>query len=152
MMVSNYFRCFPTRASQPLSPLLILIISKLRASRTEKRTLFKVCVSFIKQTIFVFNHSFHLDIMIVFDEQFSLHRLETLGDRKEMTVPIDMDYMGIDEDTDFEMELSKDFIREVEKFYRDNGCIPTADELKRLMEKYDYGCHPAPDGDTEPFD
>ena len=60
--------------------------------------------------------------------------------------------VGIDEDTDFDMELSKDFIREVEKFYRDNGRIPTADELKRLMEKYDYGCHPAPDGDTEPFD
>ena len=90
--------------------------------------------------------------MIVFDEQFSLHRLETPGDRKEMTVPIVMDYMGIDEDTDFDMELSKDFIREVEKFYRDNGRIPTADELKRLVEKYDYGCHPAPDGDTEPFD
>ena len=58
--------------------------------------------------------------------------IETPSDRKEMTVPIDMDYMGIDEDTDFDMELSKDFIREV--------------------EKYDYGCHPAPDGDIEPFD
>ena len=78
--------------------------------------------------------------------------IETPSDRKEMTVPIDMDYMGIDEDTDFDMELSKDFIREVEKFYRDNGRIPTADELKRLVEKYDYGCHPAPDGDIEPFD
>ena len=78
--------------------------------------------------------------------------IETPNDRKEMTVPIDMDYMGIDEDTDFDMELSKDFIREVEKFYRDNGRIPTADELKRLVEKYDYGCHPAPDGDIEPFD
>ena len=77
--------------------------------------------------------------------------IETPSDRKEMTVPIDMDYMGIDEDTDFDMELSKDFIRE-EKFYRDNGRIPTADELKRLVEKYDYGCHPAPDGDIEPFD
>ena len=61
--------------------------------------------------------------------------IETPSDRKEMTVPIDMDYMGIDEDTDFDMELSKDFIREVEKFYRDNGRIPTADELKRLVEK-----------------
>ena len=78
--------------------------------------------------------------------------IETPSDRKEMTVPIDMDYMGIDEDTDFDMELSKDFIREVEKFYRDNGRIPTADELKRLVEKYDYGCHPATDGDIEPFD
>ncbi len=78
--------------------------------------------------------------------------IETPSERKEMTVPIDMDYMGIDEDTDFDMELSKDFIREVEKFYRDNGRIPTADELKRLVEKYDYGCHPAPDGDIEPFD
>ena len=82
------------------------------------------------------------------------------GYKEELTVttsvygmkPIDMDYMGIDEDTDFDMELSKDFIREVEKFYRDNGRIPTADELKRLVEKYDYGCHPAPDGDIEPFD
>ena len=35
--------------------------------------------------------------------------IETPSDRKEMTVPIDMDYMGIDEDTDFDMELSKDF-------------------------------------------
>ena len=78
--------------------------------------------------------------------------IETPSDRKEMTAPIDMDYMGIDEDTDFDMELSKDFIREMEKNYRDNGHIPTADELKRLVEKYDYGCHPAPDGDTEPFD
>ena len=64
--------------------------------------------------------------------------IETPSDRKEMTVPIDMDYMGIDEDTDFDMELSKDFIREVEKFYR-------------LVEKYDYGCHPAPDGDIERY-
>ena len=64
--------------------------------------------------------------------------IETPNDRKEMTVPIDM-------------ELSKDFIREVEKFYRDNGRIPTADELKRLVEKYDYGCHPAPDGDIERY-
>ena len=77
--------------------------------------------------------------------------IETPSDRKEMTVPIDMDYMGIDEDTDFDMELSKDFIREVEKFYRDYGRIPTADELKRLVEKYDYGCHPAPDGDIERY-
>ena len=59
--------------------------------------------------------------------------IETPSDRKEMTAPIDMDYMGIDEDTDFDMELSKDFIREVEKYYRDNGRIPTADELKRLV-------------------
>ena len=36
--------------------------------------------------------------------------IETPSERKEMTVPIDMDYMGIDEDTDFDMELSKDFI------------------------------------------
>ena len=42
--------------------------------------------------------------------------------------------MGIDEDTDFDMELSKDFIREVEKYYKDNGNIPTAKELKRLEE------------------
>ena len=51
---------------------------------------------------------------------------ETPSDRKEMTVPIDMDYMGIDEDTDFDMELSKDFIREVEKFHRDRQtCLKT---------------------------
>ena len=77
--------------------------------------------------------------------------IETPSDRKEMTVPIDMDYMGIDEDTDFDMELSKDIIREVEKFYRDNGRIPTARELKRLVEQYDYGCHPAPDSETERY-
>ena len=63
--------------------------------------------------------------------------IETPSDWKEMTVPIDMDYRGIEEDTDFDMEHSKDFIREVEKFYRDNGRIPTADELKRLVKKYD---------------
>ena len=51
---------------------------------------------------------------------------ETPSDRKEMAVPIDMDYMGIDEDTDFDMELSKDFIREVEKFHRDRQtCLKT---------------------------
>ena len=77
--------------------------------------------------------------------------VETPKGQKEMTVYLDMDYMGIDEDTDFDMELSKDFIREVEKFYRDNGRIPTADELKRLVEKYDYGCHPAPDSDIERY-
>ena len=33
----------------------------------------------------------------------------------------------------------------------DNGRIPTADELKRLVEKYDYGCHPAPEGDIEQY-
>ena len=65
--------------------------------------------------------------------------VETSNERKELTVPIDMDYMGISEDMDFDMELSKDFIREVEKFYTDNERIPTADELKRLVEKYDYG-------------
>ena len=77
--------------------------------------------------------------------------VETPKGRKEMTVYLDMDYMGIDEDTDFDMELSKDFIREVEKYYKDNGSIPTAKELKRLVEKYDYGCHPAPDGDIERY-
>ena len=78
--------------------------------------------------------------------------IETPSDRKEMTVLIDMDYMGIDEDTDFDMELSKDFIREVEIFYNENGRIPSSNTLKKLVEKYDYGCHTAPDGDTEPFD
>ena len=63
--------------------------------------------------------------------------IETPSDWKEMTVPFDMNYRGIEEDTDFDMEHSKDFIREVEKFYRDNGRIPTAEELKRLVEKYD---------------
>ena len=78
--------------------------------------------------------------------------IETPSDRKEMTVLIDMDYMGIDEDTDFDMELSKDFIREVEIFYNENGRIPSSNTLKKLVEKYNYGCHPAPDGDTKPFD
>ena len=77
--------------------------------------------------------------------------IETPNDRKEMTVQLDMDYMGIDEDTDFDMELSKDFIREVELFYNENERIPNAGELKRLVEKYDYGCHPAPDGDIERY-
>ena len=78
--------------------------------------------------------------------------IETPSERKEMTVSIDMDYMGIDEDTDFDMELSKDFIREVEIFYNENERIPSSNTLKKLVEKYDYGCHPAPDGDIEPFD
>ena len=77
--------------------------------------------------------------------------IETPKGRKDMTVPLDMDYMGIDEDTDFDMELSKDFIREVEIFYNNNGRIPTSNELKRLVEKYDYGCNPAPDGDIERY-
>ncbi len=77
--------------------------------------------------------------------------IETPSDQKEMTVPIDMDYMGIDEDTDFDMELSKDFIREVEKFYRDNGRIPTVDELKRLVEKHDYNWRPPHLDDNERY-
>ena len=77
--------------------------------------------------------------------------IETPNDRKEMTVSLDMDYMGIDEDTDFDMELSKDFIREVEIYYKEHGSIPTSNTLKKLVEKYDYGCHPAPDGDIERY-
>ena len=77
--------------------------------------------------------------------------IETPKDRKEMTVPLDMDYLGIDEDTDFDMELSKDFIREVEIFNKKHRRIPTSKELKKLVENYDYGCYPAPDGDTERF-
>lgn len=42
--------------------------------------------------------------------------IKTPNDRKEMTVYLDMDYMGLDEDSDFDMELSRDFIREVEKY------------------------------------
>lgn len=64
-----------------------------------------------------------------------------------MTVPIGMDYIGIDEDTDFDLELSKDFIRELEIIYNENGRIPSSNTLKYLVEKYHYGCHPAPDGD-----
>jgi hypothetical protein len=77
--------------------------------------------------------------------------IETPSDRKEMTVPIDMDYMGFDEDTDFDMELSKDIIREVEIYYKESERIPTARELKRLVKQYDYGCHPAPDSETERY-
>ena len=77
--------------------------------------------------------------------------IETPKDRKEMTVSLDMDYMGIDEDTDFDMSLSKDFMREVEIFYNEKGHLPTAGELKRLVEQYDYGCHPAPDGDLKRY-
>ena len=77
--------------------------------------------------------------------------IETPEDRREMTLPIDMDYMGFDEDTDFDMELSKDIIREVEIYYKESERIPTAKELKRLVEQYDYGCNPAPDSETERF-
>ena len=75
--------------------------------------------------------------------------IKTQKEQKEMTVLLNMTDMGLNENADFDMELSKDFIREVEKFFNTNGSLPDAEQLKRLVEQHDYGYHPNPDGNIE---
>ena len=70
--------------------------------------------------------------------------IKTQKEQKEMTVLLNMPNMGLNKNADFDMELSKDFIREVEKFYTTNGNIPNAEQLKKLVEQHDYGYHPTP--------
>lgn len=61
------------------------------------------------------------------------------NERQDMKVELDITKMGIDPKGEFEFELTKDFIRETEKFYFDNHRLPTAMELKGLVENRFYG-------------
>ncbi|MCK9545029.1 MAG: hypothetical protein M0R03_23685 [Novosphingobium sp.] len=56
----------------------------------------------------------------------------------DMLVELDMDYMGINWDGEFEDELSKDFKRAVDSYYTDNGTLPNALDLRRLVEQNYY--------------
>jgi hypothetical protein len=63
----------------------------------------------------------------------------TLSESEILTVTLDMGYMGIRRETEFDFELSKDISREVASFAGEYGRIPTAEELKERVEKYQYG-------------
>lgn len=59
--------------------------------------------------------------------------------KQDIMVELDIAKMGIDPKGEFELELEKDFIRETEKFYFQNYRLPTAMELKGLIENHFYG-------------
>ena len=52
--------------------------------------------------------------------------------------PVSLSYMGINWDSEFEVEFSKDLQRYMNKFYAANNRIPTANEYKGLTEMHLY--------------
>ena len=60
-------------------------------------------------------------------------------EKQDMMVELDIAKMGIDPKGEFELELTKDFSRETEKFNFQNHRLPTAMELKGLVENHFYG-------------
>ena len=65
--------------------------------------------------------------------------MEAPGAKKNIKVCLDAVKMGIDTKGEFEMELSKDFLREVEKFYALSKRLPTFSDLKGMVECHFYG-------------
>ena len=65
--------------------------------------------------------------------------MEAPGVKKNIKVCLDAVKMGIDTKGEFEMELSKDFLREVESFHTRNKRLPTFYDLKRMVECHFYG-------------
>ena len=65
--------------------------------------------------------------------------MEAPGVKKNIKVCLDAVKMGIDTKGEFEMELSKDFLREVENFHTHNKRLPTFYDLKRMVECHFYG-------------
>ena len=65
--------------------------------------------------------------------------MEAPGVKKNIKVCLDAVKMGIDTKGEFEMELSKDFLREVENFHTRNKRLPTFYDLKRMVECHFYG-------------
>ena len=59
--------------------------------------------------------------------------------KKNIKVCLDAVKMGIDTKGEFEMELSKDFLREVENFHIRNKRLPTFSDLKGMVESHFYG-------------
>lgn len=56
-----------------------------------------------------------------------------------ISVPIDIAYMGISWNGEFEMELWKDFDREINKYFKRDNKLPTTQILKALIERHYYG-------------
>ncbi|MBR2265992.1 MAG: hypothetical protein IJ882_04875 [Paludibacteraceae bacterium] len=50
--------------------------------------------------------------------------------------PVSLSYMGINWNSEFEMEFSKDLQRDMNKFYAANNRIPTANEYRNLTEMH----------------
>lgn len=65
--------------------------------------------------------------------------MEAPGEKQTIEVNLDAAKMGIDPKGEFEMELFKDFRREVEKYYNQHGHLPTVDYLKQEIEQCFYG-------------
>lgn len=61
------------------------------------------------------------------------------GGYKDMTLHLDMGRMGISEDMEFDMELSKDIIRAAESFCVGHGRFPRPQELEEVVERNYYG-------------
>ena len=64
--------------------------------------------------------------------------MEAPGEKQTIEVCLNAEKMGIDPKGEFEMELNKDFRREVEKYYNQHGHLPTVDSLKQEIERYFY--------------
>ena len=54
-------------------------------------------------------------------------------------ITLDFNYMGISWESEFELELIKDIIRECRRYYFKYMRIPSVDELTRLIENHWYG-------------
>ena len=56
-----------------------------------------------------------------------------------MLVELDMNYMGIDWDGEFEHELARDFQKAVNKYYEEHNELPNSQQLQRLVQQNYYG-------------
>ena len=56
-----------------------------------------------------------------------------------MLVELDMNYMGIDWDGEFEYELAKDFQKAVNEYYEEHNKLPNSQQLQRLVQQNYYG-------------
>ena len=64
--------------------------------------------------------------------------METKTERKYMTLVLDMRTMGIKRGMEYDMELSKDIMRESYKLYDEIGVIPDAVELIDRVQRHYY--------------
>lgn len=78
-----------------------------------------------------------MGVELLFEEQVLDKNNRIISEKalREMTLDLDIKYMGIDWDGEFEYELAKDFQRAVDKYLENNNDkLPSEMELKKLVE------------------
>ena len=66
-------------------------------------------------------------------------RMDAETESKDMTLVLDMRTMGIKRGMEYDMELSKDIMRESYKLYDETGSIPDTLELADRVQRHYYG-------------